>query len=195
MNRLAATILLVLSISAVAHATEEYLTLLGFELEKTDLFKIQNRLGKTPIKHTGDAAESYDGICYTSGENNATVYFESGEMGGPEHTLLGFTVKRTGETSQVCGDLDGHHADLKLGAIELGKNIDVVRRELPQPVKNMPGGVEYQQISRLPFTEEDRKSTQIKDVGNAYWDVTVTIRVFEENGAVVGYEVSKVTTW
>ena len=195
MNRLAIKILLILSMSTAVQATDEYLTLLGFKLEKTNLFEIQKRLGNVPIKHAGDAGDSYYGICYLSRENNATVYFESGEMGGHEHTLLNFVVKNALEKSQKCGELKNNIGDLRLGVIKLGKSIDEVRKELPQPVKVVADGLEYRQMTRLPFTKEDIERTKIKDLNEAYWDVSVTIRVFEENGTVSGYEVSKVTSW
>ena len=195
MTRTAAKIFLILSMSAVVQAADEYLTLLGFELEKTTLSEIQSRLGTAPIKHTGDAAEAYYGICYLSREHNATVYFESGEMGGPEHTLLGFAVRNTMEKSQICGDLKTDQTNLTLGAIEPGRNIDDVRRELPQPVKNISNGIQYQQLTQVPFTKKEVESMQIQEMRHAFWDVTVTIRVFEDNGTVSGYEVSKVTSW
>jgi len=84
---------------------ESYTSLLGFKLEKTNLHKIINKLGHTTIRHTGDAANSYYGICYVSKENNISVYFESGEMGGNEHTLLSFRVKNKVEKAHECGIL------------------------------------------------------------------------------------------
>jgi len=181
--------------SVAVQATDEYLTLLGFELEKTNLFEIQKKLGEVPIKQTGDAGDSYYGICYLSKENNAIVYFESGEMGGSDHTLLSFVVKNTLEKSQQCGELKNNIGDLMLGVIKLGRSIDEVRKELPQPVKVVADGLEYRQMTRLPFTKEDIARMKIKDMNEAYWDVSVTIRVFEENGTITGYEVSKVTSW
>jgi len=195
MNRLWLKILLAVALSSGVHATEAYWTLLGFELEKTTLFDIQKKLGEAPIRHAGDAAASSYEVCYQSPEHRATLSFLSGEMGGPDHTLLGFAVRSTEKKRRDCGSLTADQTLLKLGVLELGKNIDAVRRSLPQPVRTLPDGLEYHHITKLPFTPEERERMHIENPGDAYWDVSVAIRVYEANGRITGYEVSKVTSW
>ena len=177
---------------------DQYLSLLGFKLEETDLVKIRKKLGNAPIKHTGDAGGSYSGLCYVSPKDNVTVYFESGEMGGGNHTLLSFVVKNSLEKLQKCGNLAIHNKGsniFKVGVLELGKDIKHVKLLLPQPVIDTPNGIQHKHFGKIPFTKEDIERTQVQDMEYAFWDVFISIEVFEKNDVVNGYKVSKITSW
>ena len=94
--KLIVSLILLYLISSASFASdnhEQYLTLLGFKLESANLLKIRDKLGNAPIHHSGDAGNSYYGLCYLLPKDNVTVIFESGEMGGKNHDLLSFVVK------------------------------------------------------------------------------------------------------
>ena len=197
MNKSIIMILLLLSISITTYANDKYYSLLGFELEKTNLFEIQKKLGNVPMKHTGDAGGSYYSICYVSKKANVTVYFESGEMGGDEHTLLGFTVKNSLENHQICGNLDTYKTknNFNIGEIKLGEEIKNIQKLIPLPMKEISNGIKYQTSFQTPFTQEDINRTNVKDMNFAFWDTVVTIKIFANNGIINRFSIYKVTSW
>lgn len=186
-------------ISGAAVASDEYgeyLTLLGFKLEESNLIDIRNELGNTAIQHSGDAGDAYYGLCYVLPKDNITIIFESGEMGGKNHSLLSFVVKNATEKSKKCGILANTGSkEVKVGILELGKNIESIKSLLPQPVTDTPFGFEHKNFGQKPFSEEDIKMTQVEDMKSAFWDVFTSIEVYVHNGVINGYKVSRVTSW
>jgi len=175
---------------------EQYLALLGFELEKSNLIEIQEMLGQAPINHSGDAGGSYYGLCYVLPKQEITVYFESGEMGGNKHDLLSFAVKSSVENKLKCGELSNTSLkDIKVGILSVGEKIDTIKSKLPQPISKQPYGYLHKNFGQRPFTQDDIKMTQVEDMKYAFWDVFTSIEVYEKNGLVSGYKVSRVTSW
>ena len=174
---------------------DKHISLMGFKLEETNLYKIREVLGSVPIIHTGDAADSYYGICYTSKPYNITVHFESGEMGGNQHTLLSFVVTNSVDQSNNCGDLTVKPKALKLGSIMLGKDINSIKGFLPQPLKIIDGGIVHQHISKIPFSKNDISKYQLLDLKNACWYTSIAIEIVGVKNLISSYRVSKITTW
>lgn len=63
----------------------------GFDLERTTLSEVQDALGHSRVRESGDAGEYQAWVCYSTewGE----VQFDSGEMGGGT-VLLGITMSK-----------------------------------------------------------------------------------------------------
>ena len=92
MTHLLLLFLLAAPLPAPTAAGEAFVTYAGFTLGTASLADVQNRFGPSPLFHVGDAGDSEWSVCYASVPNNLTVRFLSGELGGPEHTLLGFQL-------------------------------------------------------------------------------------------------------
>jgi hypothetical protein len=75
------------------NAGEKYTVFQGYALGTITLGGIQRDLGTAPLVKTGDAGESMASICYRT--PSGLIYFLSGELGGPEHELLGFEFKKS----------------------------------------------------------------------------------------------------
>lgn len=175
---------------------DQYLTLLGFKLEKANLLNIREKLGEAPINHSGDAGGSYYGLCYVLPKDNVTVYFESGEMGGKSHDLSSFVVRNSIEKKLKCGVLANTNlTEVKVGILEIGKNIESVKIKLPQPISKKSYGLQHKNFGQRPFSEADIKMTQVEDMNSAFWEVFTLIEVYEQNGLVSGYKVSRLTSW
>lgn len=175
---------------------EQYLSLLGFRLENANLINIREKLGEAPINHSGDAGGSYYGLCYVLPKHNITIYFESGEMGGKSHDLSSFVVRNAVEKKLKCGVLASTNlTEVKVGDLEIGKNIESVKIKLPQPISKKPYGLQHKNFGQRPFSEADIKMTQVEDMKSALWDVFTSIDVYERNGLVSGYKVSRLTSW
>jgi hypothetical protein len=86
---------------------------LGLRLGKSTLADVQRSLGTTPIVSTGEGPEVTDSIFLVTPDGSVVVDFWSGEMGGDQKTLLGFTVHKSdhfkmkkGKTFRLAKPLD-----------------------------------------------------------------------------------------
>lgn len=182
---------------AIASDTyDPYLSLMDFKLEETNLYKIQEKLGNSSIQQSMAMNGPRYTICYFLNKNNATIFFESGVMGGKQHQLLAYTVKTGIEKADECIPLLSSENNIHLGELGLGKEINVVKRLLPQPVEEISGyGYLHKHFYRIPFSKEDIERSGVKDMANAFWSVSIFIEIFESQGKVTGYKVSKQTSW
>ena len=198
MKKIFINVFIILCALTQVHATDEYTTLLGFQLEKNNLHQIQEKLGYTPIRLTGDAGGTIYKLCYISKKNNITINFESGELGGKNHELLGFSVMNSIENSQECREIklkDNWAKNTNIGVIKLGESFISVVSKLPKPTKRILGGIEYQHVRKIPFTKEEIIKLKVEKLEYAFYSELTTIKVFNKNNIVSGYEVWKVTTW
>jgi hypothetical protein len=174
---------------------EKYLSLLGFKLEETNLNEIRKELGASNIIHTGDAAASYYALCYVSPDEKKMIIFESGEMGGGDHTLLSFIVKKANQDAKNCSKLGKAYTNYDVGVLSVGQNFEAVRREMPQPITETKNGVQHKHFGKIPFTKKEIEKHSVQDMKYANWDVSIFIDVYIKQGIVSGYKVSKVTSW
>lgn len=187
--------LLLVSQAIASDSHNQYLSLMGFKLEETNLYKIQEKLGDTPIQQSMTIYGPHYSICYFVNKNNATVFFESGTMGGKQHQLLAYAVKTGADKNDGCMPLLSSK-NIELGALSLGKEISLVKKSLPQPVEDIPGyGYLHKHFDKLPFSKKDIERTGVEDMSQAFWGVSIFIEVFEIQGKVTGYKVSKQTSW
>ena len=188
--------LLIPSVIFASEKYEPYITFLGFKLEKDNLTNIKEKLGEAPINHSGDAGDSYYALCYVLPKHNITIYFESGEMGGHNHDLLSFMVKKSKEDKLQCGALTNISlSDIEVGILKIGKDKNSIKTKLPQPISKKPFGIQHKNFGKNPFSEEDIKRMQVENMEYAFWDVFTSIEVYEQNGFISGYKVSRVTSY
>jgi hypothetical protein len=134
----ATTVLAVLTSLAAAavgsggQAGEQFTELLGFRLLQAKLADVQKRLGSVELEQSGDAGEYLATLCYVDRRVHTTVLFKSGEMGGPDHELLGFELRRYDDrTDLACRSLDSSETAvpvLQLGPLHLGMMRDAYRK-------------------------------------------------------------------
>ncbi|MFC1821020.1 hypothetical protein ACFLZG_08065 [Thermodesulfobacteriota bacterium] len=91
----------------------------GFDLDSVNLSQVEQKYGSTILIETGDAGEYVAKICYRLGDG--ILYFMSGEMGGPDHDLLGFTVSSLKNTEE-CANFPSikYNLTLNLAGLHLG---------------------------------------------------------------------------
>lgn len=196
LRTLALFALLFISQANASDNYEQYLSLLGFKLEETDLFKVKEKLGDSEIKQSMDVTGPKYSICYFINKDKTTVHFESGLMGGKQHQLLAFSVKYGTNKSEGCSALAVSGIETHLGVLHLGEKIKLVKKALPQPVEDIPGhGYLHKHFYKRPFSKKDIQRTGVKDMSQAFWSVSIFIEVFESQGKVTGYKVSKQTSW
>ena len=140
-------------------AHEQYLSLMGFTVEESSLLNIRKKLGKAEIVRTGDAADSLSVLCYVSSENNTTVTFESGEMGGSD-LLLSFSVKSNMDDAPTCGVLNKEKLgsdSFNVGPLRLNEKITDATSKLPKPIKKTPTGFKHTFNGKIPFNKAELK--------------------------------------
>ena len=66
---------------------------------------------------------------------------------------------------------------------------------MPKPTVITETGIMYKKFTKKAFSKKDIERTKVKNMKYAFWDVSLYIEVFEKNGLVNGYKVSKLTSW
>lgn len=175
---------------------KKYLSILGFELERSHLLSIRKKLGEAPIHQSGAGANITSSICYFDETNKATIFFESNPMGGKNMRLMNFTVLAGNPQHNTCGKLQLAEISLHVGELVLGRDINKVTKSLPQPVEYIKGyGYLHKHFSRIPFSEADIQRLNISDLRTAFWSVSIYIEIFEHQNRVTGFKVTKLTSW
>ena len=106
----------------------------GFELGRVALGDVQKALGPSPLQEAGDGGEYEAWVCYSLPAGQ--VEFNSGEMGGNTHDLLGFTVSRNGR-NRHCPDWPRTipAPAMRLGDVPLGISTEAFEATLKAPVE------------------------------------------------------------
>lgn len=113
---------------------ERFTRFAGFELDRAALGDVQKILGPSPLQEAGEAGEYEAWVCYSLPAGQ--VEFNSGEMGGSSHDLLGFTVSRHGR-NRHCPDWPGAipAPAMRLGDVPLGISAKEFEVALKAPVE------------------------------------------------------------
>lgn len=125
-------------VSALAVASgnqgDSFTRFAGFELGQATLADVQEILGPSPTLEAGDAGEYEAWVCYSLPDGQ--VEFNSGEMGGNGHDLLGFTVSRHGR-NRHCPDWPKAIPApvMRLGGMPLGISKETFEAVLKAPVE------------------------------------------------------------
>ena len=112
----------------------QFTIMADFELGKLTLGQITKSLGPSKLVESGDAGEYEAKICYRA--PTGLVHFLSGEMGGPNHKLLGFGVSVDDET-QACPVFPTDHVPktLNLAGLRLGQSRAQFSRAVKQKIE------------------------------------------------------------
>lgn len=118
---------------------EDFTRPLGYQLGSMSLEEVRQHLGPATLQHSGDAGESQYVVCYVAAKTGIQIAFKSGELGGPENELQGFSMKVQG-TSAAPGCLTltpEREARLKfsIGRLRLG----IAREEFRRIVRKADG--------------------------------------------------------
>jgi hypothetical protein len=178
-------------------AGEEFTTLLGVRLLDTNLAGIQLRFGSAKLKETGDAGEYDASICYVHPAESAIVIFRSGELGGPEHQLLGFELLKHSSVlaagCRVIGSTAIAASRLRVGPLWLGMSREAFSHALGN-AEEVPGlGFGRVFTRQQPMTPEQLA----RSPGSApypFWDVAIAVAGEFRKGVLVRLRVSKTVT-
>lgn len=178
----------------------KFTTLAGFELGKVTLGQITEYLGPAKLLESGDAGEYEAKICYRT--NAGLVYFLSGEMGGPEHDLLGFAVSRN-DTTKPCPEFPANRVPkkLNLGGLRLGLTKAEFSRVVATNVQweGNVGRVVFEskrtmipsEIEKLP---QDVKVATLAGKMQNYFDVVVSMIGIFSGDTLIEFRVWKIET-
>ena len=173
---------------------DQYFTFMGFTLEESKISDVVDKLGDTVIHKEGDAAESYTGVCYYSSENDVTILFESGEMGGGV-TLLGYKVVQGQGSKYPCREIGGLSKEsFNIGSLSIDEHLEDAIKSLPQNIESRDG-LTFFYMDKIPFTKEEIDKLHVQDMEYAFWFQGVTIEIFANKNKVSGYSIYKVTSW
>lgn len=192
-------LLLIFSLFAMAQDGARFTSFAGFHLGKATLAQVAKRLGPVKIVETGEAGEYEAKICYRVPDG--AIYFLSGEMGGPDHDLLGFGISGS-SGSRACAEFRGPVVpSLELGGLRPGLSKAEFSRIVGGKVdwNGNVGRVAFE--SRRPITpaefsalpkgaQEAAKAGQLQD----YFDVVVSVVGTFVRGKLSAFEVWKVET-
>jgi len=154
-----------------------FTSFLGFELNKTNLGEIKESFGEAPLLESGDAGEYEAKICYIG--NVGTIYFISGEMGRPDHELLGFEIseKEPGD-EKLCSPLPEQLASsrLKISGLYLG----MTKKEFESVtgkgfLKKTNSGGWYLLEYTIPMTKKEIAKIPPEDTYQ-FWDVSLGLK-------------------
>ena len=198
MRTAAVALSVLLSIGAASgHRTgEEFTELLGCRLLKTNLAEVQRRFGPAQMLETGDAGEYEASVCYVDAKSAAVVSFKSGEMGGAEHTLLGFELRHQPGRGEVnCGvfALEAVRNGPRVGPLHLGMSRESFARALGplQAVEGRGVGRVYERT--VPMTQAELGRCP-GCASYPFWDVVVSVVGEFERGRLVVLRVWKTET-
>ena len=173
-------------------STDSFIRFNGFELEKTQLSDVIDSVGETEIHKDGDAGESYTGICYYYPNEDITIFYESGELGGSK-TLLTYKVVKGHKAKFKCLKIHETVTEFSIS----GLKIDLTLKDAIDFLPNMPykvRGLSYIYWNKIPFNKDDYRRLNLKHEGNYVWDELVTIELYENNNLLTGYSVTRVIT-
>jgi hypothetical protein len=202
MGRLTAILALATSLAAVApgsgeHPGEQFTELLGFRLLQAKLADVQRRLGSVELSETGEAGEYLASLCYTDRRAHTTVLFKSGEMGGPDHELLGFELRRHADpTDSKCRPIEssaGAVHSLQLGPLHLGMTRDAYAQALGELQELSGRGTGRVFERRQPMTQEELARCP-QCAPYPFWDVVIEVFGEFRNGVLVRLSVWKTVT-
>jgi hypothetical protein len=196
-NIFAISLITVLAATASAQQESEGFTrFAGFELGHVTLGDVQRVLGPSRLNEAGDAGEYEAWVCYSLPKGQ--VEFDSGEIGGEAHDLLGVTVSLDGR-NKTCPSWPKtiRIPALQIGGVRLGILARTFAASFKVPVQwrgNIASGnYQYQRepshTEILALPEEIRTKAE-KSPASFMLDVDVTVEGTFERGRLV-----KLTTW
>jgi hypothetical protein len=160
--------------------------------EQTPLGEVQRAFPGSEVGEAGDAAGYVAWLCYVfgSGSHRSILWLQSGEMGGNENAVMGFTLLRMALTAQAdrrCLGLPDSAAELGLpGPVQLGATRSQIIRALGRPSEEHGDTLGY--FYRRHFPAQGRTPA---DSG---YDVTGSLCILLRAGRAIRLEVWKLST-
>ena len=173
-------------------STDNFISFNGFELEKTQLVDVIDFIGETDIHKEGDAAESYTGICYYYPNQNITVFYESGELGGSK-ALLSYKIFEGHKTKFKCLSIKETTTEFSISGLKIGLTLEKAINILPNNPHEVRG-TSYIYWNKIPFKKGDYEKLNLKPSINYVWDELVTIELYEKNNLIIGFGITRVIT-
>jgi len=171
----------------------------GFSLASdTSLDEVKRRLGPAPLVEYGESSAYRASLCYSTG--TILVGFLSEELGGPNHTLLGFSLapvrpERQGQCASLsAGQLPG---DPVIGGLRLGMSRKEATAVLARPDPGIRSSVRRFYESREPLTGPERADylfAHPRAQAPEQWNVTVSVFATFAQDRLVELEIWKVRT-
>jgi hypothetical protein len=157
---------------------------------------VQKTLGPSPLQEAGDGGEYETWVCYSLPAGQ--VEFNSGEMGGNTHDLLGFTVSRHGRNRHCPGWPKATPAPvMRLGDVPLGISAKEFEATLKAPVEWQGNlGTCHYDSRREPTQAEilalpaELRAQAKKDPAQFMLDVLITVEGTFDHGRL-----STLTAW
>ena len=169
----------------------------GFKLGSVTLSQVENDIAPATLIEAGDAGEYEASICYRT--PFGLVYFLSGEMGGSEHTLIGFRLAES-DSSKRCAVWPGRRAapKMSLGGLRLGVTQTEFSRSFATHIRWGKGVAYVAFESKLKMTPteieslpEDVRLATLAGTMQNYYDVLVSITGVFTDGKLSTLEVWK----
>ena len=183
--------------SAIAdEAGSQFTSFAGIDLGTLTLDQITERFGPSKIQLSGDGGESREVVCYRT--KDGYLSFISGEMGGPEHTLLAFGISSKAK-HQDCPNISSKYAKLKLrlSGLHLGMTKNEFEHEIGKKVKwnDHIGRAFLRSKELMTKSEIDDLPPEVREKTLAgqyqnYYDVVVSIV-----GKFTGNELTEFEVW
>lgn len=155
------------------------------------LEEVRQHLGPATLRHSGDAGESQYLVCYVAAKAGIQVAFKSGELGGPENELRGFSMKVQGiNASPGCSTLTPEReAGLKfsIGRLRLG----IAREEFRRIVRKADGGATHLVAQ---FLYQDPTPGRGAPGNGTPWDTLITVEGRFAEGKATEISVWRVVT-
>jgi hypothetical protein len=201
MNRFALALMLSAS-SACAQqpdSGERFETLLGFQLNQTNLGEIERALGPAERFEVPDGHHEF-AICYQLLQASTIVTFISGrEFGLGEELLLGFSVDSTNASSFPCSSLRGQVDEPTVAGLRLGMTEAEFRAIVGDPLRAiLPNSLDRLFVTERKLTERDygRMSVEARQqLGRDSIDVTLGVGGVFRAGRLIGFSVHRVETF
>ena len=144
------------------------------------LDEVQQRLGLTRLRETGEAGAYEAAICYVAARVGVRVTFKSSALGGAEHQLLGFTMESGGERDG-CGELPprlDREASFVVGGLRLGMTASEFRTTVGQDEVINDGRLvgRFQYRVRMTDAElEKAREMRQPSAEHPFWDHSIFV--------------------
>ena len=206
-SRLMSRILVLIALACLASPAaaqsdgSQFTIMAGFKLGKLTLGQITKSLGPSKLIESGDGGEYEAKICYRA--PTGLVHFLSGEMGRPDHTLVGFGVSIDDET-QPCPTFPTDHVPktLNLAGLRLGQSRAEFSRAVKQKIEwnGNIGRTFFESKRPMTPTELDKlypdfKAATLARQEQNYFDVGVSVIGTFSGDKMTGFKVWKVETF
>ena len=181
---LAAGLLMLSAPLQASESGEQFVTIGGITLGRATFQDVQTRLGRTNITKAADPHDEQ--LCYLLPVGDTFLLFVSNDLGGPEHTLIGYEVRRgSGSRPASCLQLSATLAmpfETDVGGIRLGMTRAQFLKVVGQPVKA---------DRKIVMREFARK----EPLNGRNYDIVIYIEGEFRGDKLRGFSVSKTETW